>query len=362
MAHASDWLADHSLGVADFTEPVIDRFVVARRAGGHSAHMSMRGMSPMIDYLRSVGAAPVVAPAEATTASEILIERYAGYLVRERGLASTTVVAYRRAAKSFFASRDAGDGFDLGSLSASDVTSYVLAKCQRHTTWSVRATTSPLRSLLRFLFVEGLIDHDLVGAVPSGPDRRMNSLPRAVCASEVARLLGSCDRETVAGRRDFAMITVLSRLGLRAGETAALLLSDIDWRRGEMVVHGKANRVARLPLPVDVGEAIVSWLEARNQGGGCRHVFTRLRAPVGPLSNAGVSMVVSRASQRAGLPVIYAHRLRHSVATETLRAGGSLIEVAQLLRHSGVATTTIYARVDRAGLDAVVRPWPGHRP
>lgn len=261
MAHASGWLADHNLGVADFTEMVMAEFLAGRRAAGYSAHVSMRGMSPMIDYLRSVGAAPAVVVVRPTTTADLLIERYVGYLVRERGLASSTVVAYARAARSFFAGRLVGGSFDLGSLSASDVTSYVLAECQRGATSSTRATTSPLRSLLRFLFVEGLIDRDLIGAVPSGPDRRMTSLPKAIRTSEVARLLSSCDRETMAGLRDFAIITVLSRLGLRAAETAALLLSDIDWRRGELVVRGKANRAARLPLPVDVGEAVVGWLE-----------------------------------------------------------------------------------------------------
>jgi site-specific recombinase XerD len=252
-----------------------------------------------------------------------------------------------------------GDAFDLGGLSTGDVTSYVLAECQRGPISYTKGMSSPLRCLLRFLFVEGLVERDLSGAVPSAPDRRLNSLPKAISAVDVARLLASCDCDTVTGRRDFAMITMLSRLGLRAGETAALLVSDIDWRRGELVVRGKANRFSRLPLPVDVGEAVVAWLQHGRPHSVCRHVFTRLRAPVGPLSNAGVSMVVSRACQRAGLPVMHAHRLRHTVATETLHAGGSLLEVAQLLRHSGVGTATIYARVDRHGLSAVVRPWPG---
>lgn len=134
------------------------------------------------------------------------------------------------------------------------------------------------------------------------------------------------------------MITVLARLGLRAGETTVLLVSDIDWRRGEFLVRGKANRIARLLLPVDAGEAVVAWMEHGRPDGGCGHVFTRLRAPVGPLSNGDVSMVVSRACQRAGPPVMHAHRLCHTVATETLRARGSLLEVSQLLRHSSIGT------------------------
>lgn len=360
MAGLSVWLAGRELGGADLTEAVVAEFLASRRAAGETVHVSRRGVSPMIDYLRAVGSAPPEAAAELVSSVDVLIERYVGYLETERGLARSTVVDYTRTARSFLGSCGvrSGDGLDLGGLSAGDVTGYVLARCQRGSVASTKTMSSPLRCLLRFLFVEGLTERDLSGAVPSAPDRRLNSLPKAVDADDVARLLDSCDRETVAGRRDFAMITVLSRLGLRAGEAAALLVSDIDWRRGEFVVRGKANRIARLPLPVDVGEAVVAWMEHGWPHGGCRHVFTRLRAPVGPLSNAGVSMVVSRACQRAGLPHIHAHRLRHTVATETLRAGGSLLEVSQLLRHSNIGTTTIYARVDRNGLSAVVRPWP----
>jgi len=364
MGGLSVWLAGRGLGGADLTEAVVAEFLAARRAGGQTVHVSRRGVSSIIDYLRVVGSAPPEPAAELVSSLDVLIGRYAGYLVTERGLARATVVDYTRTARSFLGccGMDDSDGFDLGALSAGDVTSYVLGRCQRGPVAYTKAMSSPLRSLLGFLFVEGLTERDLSGAVLSGPDRRLNSLPKAVDAADVARLLDSCDRETVAGRRDFAMITVLSRLGLRAGETAALLVSDIDWRRGEFVVRGKANRIARLPLPVDVGEAVVAWIEHGRPHGGCGHVFTRLRAPVGPLTNAGVSMVVSRACQRAGLAVMHAHRLRHTVATETLRAGGSLLEVSQLLRHSNIGTTTIYARVDRNGLSGVVRPWPTVQP
>lgn len=360
MVGLSVWLADRELVGADLTEAVVAEFLAWRRSAGHTVHVSRRGVSPMIDYLRVVGVAPPELAAELVSSLDVVIDRYAGYLVTERGLAPATVVRYTGTARSFLGccGMDDNDRFDLGGLSASDVTGYVLARCQRGPVASTRAMSSPLRCLLRFIFVEGLAERDLSGAVPSAPDQRLNSLPKAVDAADVARLLDSCDRETVAGRRDFAMITVLSRLGLRAGETAALLVSDIDWRLGEFVVRGKANRIARLPLPVDVGQALVAWMEHGRPQGGCGHVFTRVRAPVGPLSNAGVSMVVSRACQRAGMPVIHAHRLRHTAATETLRAGGSLLEVSQLLRHSNIGTTSIYARVDRNGLSAVVRPWP----
>jgi integrase len=175
----------------------------------------------------------------------------------------------------------------------------------------------------------------------------------------VRALLDSCDRRTTFGRRDFAMLTVLVRLGLRAGEAAALEVSDIDWRAGEVVVRGKGPKIDRLPLPADVGEAVAGWLRRGRGPCPCPNVFTRVRAPRMGLTSAGVSAVVSSACRRAGLPEVNAHRLRHTAATEMLRAGSSLAEVGQVLRHRSALTTSIYAKVDRVSLSAVAQPWPG---
>jgi integrase len=175
----------------------------------------------------------------------------------------------------------------------------------------------------------------------------------------VVRLLKSCDRRSAVGRRDFAIITILARLGLRAGEVAALRLEDIDWRNGEVTVHGKGNREDRLPLPHDVGEAVAGWLRRGRPQCSCPVVFTRVLAPHRALSDRAVSTVVRQACGRAGLPPAGSHRLRHYAATEILRAGGDLAEVGQVLRHVSMAATSIYAKVDRHALAAVVQPWPG---
>jgi integrase len=216
-----------------------------------------------------------------------------------------------------------------------------------------------LRALLRFLHVEGEIDHALADGVPSVAGWRLAGLVRALDSRSVARLLASCDRRTRVGRRDFTIIILLSRLGLRAGEVAALELVDIDWRAGEIMIRGKGSRQERLPLPADVGEALASWLERGRPRRGSVFVFTRLRAPYVALSSGAVSQLVRRASVRAGLPAVGAHRLRHTAATEMLRAGGSLTEVGQVLRHRGLDVTSIYAKVDRLALAQVVQPWPG---
>jgi site-specific recombinase XerD len=187
----------------------------------------------------------------------------------------------------------------------------------------------------------------------------MSSLPRALETEQVAALLAGCDRSTVMGRRDFAILTLLARLGLRGHEVAALRLDDVDWRAGELVVRGKARRLERLPLPRDVGQPLADYLRHGRPRCMCRSLFLRARAPQEPLSAAGVRSVVHHACDRAGLPRVGAHRLRHGVATQMLRAGAPLAEVAQVLRHADQATTVIYAKVDRVALATLARPWPG---
>lgn len=188
----------------------------------------------------------------------------------------------------------------------------------------------------------------------------MAGLPKALELDQVRRLLSSCDRDTANGRRDFAILTMLVRLGLRAGEVAGLGLDDIDWRAGETVIRGKGRRTEQVPLPADVGEAVAAYLRnGRPPTAEGRSVFVRFKAPHRALSAGGVSQVVAAAGLRAGLGRIHAHRLRHTAATEMLRAGAPLSEIGQLLRHRRLLTTAIYAKVDREALRTIARPWPG---
>jgi site-specific recombinase XerD len=172
-------------------------------------------------------------------------------------------------------------------------------------------------------------------------------------------LLGSCDRRTATGRRDYAVLLLLSRLGLRAGEVARLGLDDIDWRHGELIVTGKGSRSEKLPLPADVGKAITAYLRhGRPPAAEGRSVFVRVHAPLQALTTGGVTMIVFDAAQRAGLGKMHAHRLRHTAATAMVRAGSPLPEVGQVLRHRSVLSTAIYAKVDREALSVLARPWP----
>jgi site-specific recombinase XerC len=225
---------------------------------------------------------------------------------------------------------------------------------------SAKATVTGLRSLLRFLYLDGQITAPLAGAVPSAACWQLAALPRAVGPADLARLMDSCDRDSAAGRRDFAILVLLARLGLRAGEVAALDLGDISWRQGEITVRGKGSRRDSLPLPVDAGEAVAGWLAGgRPREATCPAVFVRLRPPHGRLASTSVSYVVRRACARAGVTGAGAHRLRHSTAAGMLAAGGTLAEIGQVLRHAQPGTTAIYAKTDVLALSALARPWPG---
>lgn len=217
-----------------------------------------------------------------------------------------------------------------------------------------------LRSLLRFLHVEGIIEGSLAAAVPSVSNRHLVGLPKGIDPEQVQRLLASCDPATPTGCRDFAILTMLVHLGLRSIEVARLRLDDVDWQTGEIIVHGKRNRVDRLPLPANVGAALAAYLKnGRPANVQSRNLFIYALAPYRPLDAGGVASLVVNAARRAGIGHISAHRLRHTAATEMLRAGATLPEIGQVLRHSRAMTTAIYAKVDVAALRTIARSWPG---
>ena len=359
MGHLSRWLERGRLGVGELTAVRAQEFLAYRRACGHSHRYSPRGLAPVLVFLRGLGVAPPAPPVTVANATDRLLAAFEEHLLIARGLAEVTVAGYRRVATSFLASRFPDGELRLEQLRAADVSAFMLGQSAFRSPGSLSTTVTGLRALLRFLFVRGHTPLSLATAVPTAAQRRPDVTPTP-SAEEVGRMLASCDRRTAIGRRDFAILTVLARLGLRAGEVAALRLQDIDWRAGELIVHGKGSH-GRLPLPVDVGRALADYLQHRRPMGECRQVFVHARAPYGPLGRWGVSHVVRRACERAGVSKVRAHCLRHSAATQMHRAGAGLVEVGQVLRHRHVATTTIYAKADPDALVELARPWPAGR-
>jgi site-specific recombinase XerD len=357
LAHLSRWMQDKDVSPGELGEPELERF--GREHLARFASLRGAGMTLVLAYLRGLGVVPVQEPRALTVADELL-EQYRRYLTVERGLTVGTARGYVDIVRPFVESRVTSSGVvELWELSPADVLGFLLAETDRRSRKSAKLLVSALRSLLGFWHVQGLIGRPLAGAVPSVAGWRLAGLPRALDAGQVRALLDGCDRSTVAGMRDFAILTMLVRLGMRRGEVAGLRLDDIDWRAGEIVVCGKGQRIERLPLPADVGEAIAVYLrDARPPGFAGREVFVRIKAPRRALTAGGVTQVVVSASKRAGLGEVTAHRLRHTAATELLRAGAPLHEIGELLRHRSVLTTAIYAKVDRDRLRELARPWP----
>jgi site-specific recombinase XerD len=357
MAHVSRWLAAEGLEPGGLTPEAAERFLAARRSAGYVLYLSSKALVPLLGYLRRAGAVPEAPPPAPAGPVDALLDRYQRYLVTERGLGAATAADYAAKVRAFVAARV---GHGLAGLTAAQVTAFIVETCPSMRKGTAKLTVTALRSLLGWLHLAGEIPGPLAWAVPAVASWRLAALPASLEPAQVKAMLDGCDTDTAVGRRDLAMLTLLARLGLRAGEVAGLTLDDIGWRAGEITVTGKGRRSERLPLPADAGEAVASYLrDGRPEPfEGARDVFLRSRAPHRCLTSTGVSQAVLAAGQRAGLEGVFAHRLRHSAATGMLRAGASLPEVGQVLRHRRLLSTAIYAKTDVPALRALARPWP----
>jgi site-specific recombinase XerD len=351
-------MVSKALAVTDLTPECLEQFVQSKRRRGYR-RLSHRRFKPFLDYMHGLDSVPIAAE-PAAHAIESLIAAYRSYLEHERGLMSATVGNYVLDARAFLVDRAEREGTDFEGLVAAEVTQFVVRQTRQRSPGAVKMLIPALRSVLRFLYVAGITKLPLAGAVLVPPTWKASSLPRPLEPQHVAVLLASCDRRRVGGRRDYAILKLLVRLGLRAGEVAALELGDVDWRRRELLVRGKGDRHERLPLPSDVGEALSDYLlSVRRPDRQCRRVFVSVIAPIGPLTRFGVKDVVYHACERARLPRIGPHRLRHTAASQMLRSGAPLTEITQVLRHRSLRTTAVYAKIDVVSLRTVAQPWPG---
>ncbi len=359
LACLSGWMAQRDMAAADLTPAAVEAFVAVRQEVCRSKPGARQSLTAVLRVLRGAGVAPdrAVPP---VTAIEVLLADYRAYLVGERSLAAESVRCYTAQARTVLTQLPAPLDVALARLDAATVTALVVrASATAGSVWSAKAFVTAVRSLLRYLHVAGYLAAPLVAAVPAVAGWRGSALNRGLPRAQVAALLAAPDTGTAAGRRDQAILLVLARLGLRGGEVAALRLADVDWRAGEVVVRGKAARVERLPLPSEVGEALACYLTTARPRCACPALFVTARAPYQALTNTCIRAIVGRACATAGLPQLGAHRLRHTLATELLRAGASLADVGQVLRHRSQLSTAIYAKVDHTALRALAQPWPG---
>lgn len=359
MAQLSRWLVAVGVSPGELTADREREFCEARRAAGQTRVPTRRSLASLMSYLNGQGVVPSPSAVSGTTLDRLL-DCYREWMIAERGLAPATVLRYEKLARRFLGERSNGD-LDTGvdGLTGADVAAFLLKDSTRFSVGAVKGRVAELRSLLRFLHVAGFIPTALAEAVPPVAGWHDSGLPIGVAPDDIQAMLDSCDRSHRTGLRDYAILLLLVRLGLRSVEVARLEIGDIDWRAGEMTVRGKARRDDRMPLPADVGEAIAAYLTQARPRVEFRTLFVTCAAPLRPIIPQLVGDVARHACERAGVVAVGPHRLRHALATQLLQQGGDLVEISQVLRHRDLATTAIYAKVDLGALRAVAQPWPG---
>lgn len=364
IADLSKWLKRRNLHPSQLNEVHAKKFLSDRRQRGFRKNRGHKvTLQQFLDHLRGNSViAEAVSSVDDSPMAHIQND-YALFLLRERGLAEATLVSYSAALQKFledYTRRHQGI-LNLDALGPKDVSQFVIKYTQRANRKQAQVMTSVLRSFFRYLHLKGEIDIDLAACVPSVPFWRLSTIPKFLPPSDVERLLESCDEKTPTGRRNHAILLLLARLGLRAGEIVKLTLDDLDWDAGEIQIKGsKRTGRERIPIPQDVGEALVKYLYGRPR---CktRRIFICMKAPHRGFANAScVSSIVARALTRCKLdpPLKGAHLLRHSLATKMLRSGASLSEIGDVLRHQNPNTTQIYAKCDVEGLRDLAQPWP----
>lgn len=356
------WLDRRKLSVRDLDETRIAAFLRDRRKRGRTARSNHATLRSLLDHLRSIGVVRRSRAARRVGMSDQIKRAFAQYLAQERGVCTATQVNYLVEVQALLSWRARRGVLHLASLRQRDVIAFLLDRARHVGPSRAKLAVSALRSFLRWLYVKGKIAVDLAQSVPAVADWRFATLPKSLPPHDVEALLASCDRSSPTGLRNYAILLLLARLGLRAGEIVKLELGDIDWEVGEVFVRGKGGRRDRLPLPKEVGAALAIYLRHGRPACGSQRVFLRARAPLRGFANSiAISTIVARALARAGLhpPRTGAHVLRHALACTMLNGGASLAEIGEVLRHRSPDTTAIYAKVDLVALRELAPAWPG---
>lgn len=359
MGRLNRWLAAQGLEAADLDRAQLATFL-ATLATSRRRPPTMAAMTPLLGFLHAQGVVALEA-ADPRGQLDELLDDYRSWMIADRALADRTIGRYEATARRFLAERAAalGRGTGAEAVTAATVTAFLLAEVSRGLArGSLQGRVAELRSLLRFLYLKGFTDTEVARSVPPLPGWKDTAVPPRLSTAQVSALLDSCDRATTTGVRDYAMLALLARLGLRAAEVAGLSLDDVRWRAGEVLVRGKGRREDRLPLLAEAGDAVAGYLLHARPQVESRTLFLTVMAPHRPLRPTAVSQIVWRQSRRAGLTPMRAHRLRHALATDLLDRGSSLPEIAQVLRQRDLATAAGYAKVDHSALRELALPWP----
>jgi len=356
------WLRQKGIAVRGITPDHSAQYLRYRARRQRIGRSDVGALSNLLEFLEREGVISAKKmPAHQPTPAERCTHAYEQHLREARGLAEATIDLYLPFIRGFLEDRFGDGPFNLSRLCAGDVVRFAQRQAQRLRIKRAKLLTSALRSFLQYARYRGDVKLDLSAAVPTVSNWSMSSIPRAISADQVRRLLASIDRHTPMGRRDYAILLLLARLGLRAGAVAFLELDDIDWKAGQLRVRAKGGQRSELPLPAEVGKAIVAYLRRGRPKSNSRRVFLRAIAPIrGLTGHTAIAHIVERCLQRAGIdaPTNGAHQFRHGLATEMLRAGASLGEIGELLDHRSPETTKIYIKVDVDALRTLALPWP----
>ena len=358
----SVWLNRRQLCTGDLDEACCEQFL-KHRARTHIPNNHDRiGLRELLAILRTMGVISLPAPVMLDPCEQVL-QQFRNYLLHERDLSVRTARKYPDIILVFLRGRFGSRSADWSELSAQVLVNYVQSCARRQYSLAyLGLICTALRSFLNHLVLRDEVSPELICALPTVWNWKFAMLPRYLSTQQVRQVLDHCDRRTWIGMRDYAILLLLARLGLRANEVCTLTLDDIDWRSGQLTINAKGGSRAQMPLPADVGQAIASYLQAVPRRTACRRLFLRELAPhVGLRSPNAISCIVATALQRASIqtPFKGAHILRHTLATQMLQGGASLEEIGHLLRHRSPDTTRIYAKVDLAALHTLALPWPG---
>jgi site-specific recombinase XerD len=362
IADFSRWLKQKNMDVHALDSKVVDRFLRLRGRPRRVRRGDPKTLQRLLTMLRQKGVVKPHQPPVTDNAQARIVADFQRYLLQERGLSPLTLLNYVAVMEQFLSERFHNRAPNFAMLRAPDVTGFVMRHARQLSPMRARLMVTALRSFFRYRRHRGAIATDLAACVPTVPNWSLSTLPRFLPAATVERILECCDQTTSVGRRNHAILLLLARLGVRAGEVGGLSLDDIDWSTGQITLRGKGGKSAQLPLAADVGAALAAYLRHDRPRSATRRVFLRHRAPLVGFGNSStISSLVRRALKHAGVQSAHtgAHVLRHSLATSLLRQGGSLDEIGELPRHQSPNTTAIYAKVDVTALHTLALPWPG---